>query len=188
MHVTLQRLARSAKRIAGLVFLAAAFAAIPVVIVRTGLGSLGGSFERDFLLGISSAFMGLLASLLGLSLNRTEQYRQGAYTERAKAVQSLLHDARVVKSRALEIARQPGVAGPVLMGVIEHQELLLRNAFEQSVWVGEPGVEAVRRFNAAIARDNLLRLRTPAEVEAAVGPPFDRLRRDLMADLGYVPE
>ncbi len=175
-------------RILGLLVLAAIFSAVPVVVVRLGLGSSPNTFERDFILGISGAYMGLLATLVASSLNRKEQYKQGAYTERAKAVQSLLHDARVVKARAVDLANQPALAGSILASVEESQEILLRNAFEQSVWVGEPGVEAIRRFNAILTRDALLHLKTKAELEAIVVPPFERLRRELMSDLGYVPD
>lgn len=70
------------------VLLAAILTAVAALVLRLGLATVKDTFERDVMVLAAGAVIGGFGSLLARWLSRREEYRKGAYTERARAVQA----------------------------------------------------------------------------------------------------
>lgn len=144
----------------------------------------------DLFIAIIGALLGAGVTLLIQWITRRDSYRQGAYTERAKAVQDLLNHARVVKDAcvAAQAAQGTAQAAAAVQAVDDAKAALLRQGFFHDVWISEDrGVQSVRDFNAAINAGQMQAMSSRHAVEAALDPPFSQLRKALKKDLGFEP-
>jgi hypothetical protein len=146
--------------------------------------------SNDLFIAIVAAVLGALLTLLIQWLTRRDSYRQGAYTERARAVQDLLNHARAVKDscvRAQAVAQAPE-ASAAIQAVEAAKVALMRQAFFHDVWISEDrGVRSVRDFNSRIDGAQMQKLDSRQAVEAALESPFTELRQALKKDLGFQP-
>jgi len=154
------------------------------------------AWPRDALLVIIGGIVALAGGLIVSLVERSEAYKQGSYTERAKAVQDVLATARRVKSNLFpgyweQLRHEPSSGRAYeIVASMKRDELaeLLRQAFHHRVWIGEPGVDAVRRFNRETASvvPLLLDLAMKEQrdlAETTVNEVFDRLELALLDNL-----
>ena len=179
------------KKLGKALLLIVAIATLMALVIRFGVESGEETFERDLALLLAGGLLGVMGNIAVNWLSRTEEYRKGAYTERAKAVQELLDSARVVKQTYLDDWH----ARDAEMGVEreapcfqEGKDDLLRLGFRHDVWVAERGVQAIRDFNSALDPALFGDFSNHGEVEAFLQPHFGALRKALCRDLGFAPE
>ena len=188
--------------------LIAASVVMALGLLRLGLHSPRDAFERDLLLVLTGAALAAVGKTVRDLVIRSEAYRQGAYTERAKAVQEILAVARDVKAACVHtLCGEPGPeeATIALLQILRHppaehlvpereervrvlRDALLRLSWHHRVWIGTRGEQAVRRFLDGTAQAQEMKRGEPREqYESAVGRPFGELENALMGDLGYWP-
>ena len=151
---------------------------------------MGSEMSSGLLTAGVGAILGAAVTLLIQCLGRRDTYRQGAYTERAKAVQDLLNHARVVKDACVhaQAAQNTPNAQAAVKAVDDAKAALLRQAFFHDVWISENrGVQSIRDFNDAINGNQMQAMASRQAVEAALAQPFDQLRKALKKDLGFEP-
>ena len=180
--------------------------ALAFLFVRGGVSANAGSFESSLCLVLAGAALTAAGKAAVDLATRSEAYRQGAYTERAKAVQSVLRFARDLKTRRIDnlIGRLAFVQINPAAVLRDHEEImeslsveLLRETLDVLVWIGRSGEAAVREYVLALglAREVHRAERTwahekaeRARLEVELGATFEVLERALMADLDYTPE
>ena len=146
--------------------------------------------SSDLFIAIVGALLGAGLTLLIQWVTRRDTYRQGAYSERAKAVQDLLNHARAVKDACVLAQAARGTAGAfAAVQAIDHAKAaLLQQAYFHDVWISEErGVQSIRDFNAGVIGNQMQAMASRQAVEAALNQPFDQLRAALKKDLGFMP-
>jgi hypothetical protein len=158
------------------------------------------SLERDIALVVIGGLISVGVAAIYRAATLVAEYRQGAYTERAKAVQLVLSEARTVKAswfgsllgRLTAVGVSPASMDPHTAVVDRLTPSLLLRTWENRVWIGRSGERAVYQFIdglKAVHEHHGNWSTSPsderARLEQAVGEPFGTLERTLMLDLGY---
>lgn len=180
--------------------IAAASFVVGVWAIQQGLKARpGDEFERGLLLTLAGASLAAFAKLLIDAMRRHEVHRQGSYTERAQALQRMMRHLRDVRQVALDAwkAKQRGhhsVNSSNLVEILSPRTaedrladaliMLRNNAFDEDVWLGDGGVQAVRDFNAAVLAMDLGANSLEGAFSDALSEHTTRLRERLKASLG----
>lgn len=132
--------------------------------------------ESGFFYALAGAAIASAGAAVVRAIYRAEAYQQGAYTERASVIQTLLAAARedkdilvVVWQRDYDISRH---------------STLKQLGFHHRPWIGSSGVESVRRYVTATEQIGHRIFQSREEAEAAVDGPFETLYDELMQLLG----
>ena len=172
-----------------LVLLGAVAAAI--ILLRRGLDSPAQSFERELLLVLTGAALAAVGKLVIDLITKTEAYRQGAYTDRAKAVQEILAAARDMKVAALAflmmVPRGQKGSAPGEQLFRKSCDDLLRLAWHHRVWIGKRGENVVREFIESMRKIDNDDNKGKEQLEVEINERFARLEALLMGDLGFWP-
>jgi len=149
--------------------------------------------EGTFLFVLAGGLLAAAAKTAIDILNWAETTRQIAHVERLRAVQRVFERARRVRDHAvIDWRRIHTVLVDNLTGqpqeirlFHDHDETdsqaesLFQKALSEDVWIREDGIDAVRRFRAAIAELDYKGFTTEPEFLAAFNGLMDGLRRDL---------
>lgn len=132
-------------------------------LIRFGVGTKPDTVERALALTVAGAALATLGKTVVDLIMRGEAYKQGSYTERAKAVQRVFQGIREVRElgRVAWAIRNgyayltPGATHDEAETVARERyqtslRELLTLAFTEELWIGQAGVDAVRRFTQAI--------------------------------------
>jgi len=175
--------------------------AVAWLLVRGGVSAPPGSFEASLYLVLAGAALTAVGKSVIDLATRSEAYRQGAYTERAKAVQEVLKQARATMTLALEFVGFTFASGWLVLAKQEggqrEVETQLNEAHERSrdlaryhrVWLGGRGEDAVVEFLEVLSENEAAA--PPQSKEAAgdlIRAALRKLESRLMADLDYTPE
>jgi hypothetical protein len=146
------------------------------------------SLRRELALVLGGTLLGVASAIVTSALQRREGYRQGAYTERAKAVQRLMAEVRKHRGRALsQIALRGTTGAPCIRNYLLDSDNTLRSyAFEETVWIGRTGVQAFREFLESAGVDSrVARARTIEQATVLYNAAFDDLTDYLLDGLGF---
>jgi hypothetical protein len=152
-----------------------------------------GAPAGTFMLVLAGGLLAAAAKTAIEILNWAEATRQATHVERLRAVQRVFQRARRVREQSIQDWRRihtvlvDNLTGQPQEIRLFHDhdetdsqaESLFQKALSEDVWIREEGVDAVRRFKAAIAKLDYDALATEAEFLAAFGALLDTLRRDL---------
>lgn len=152
-------------------------------VLRVGLEAAKETFERELMVLLVGSMLGIISTLIVAWLSQRGEYRKGAYTERAKAVQDLLDHARSVKDACVKVQ-----AGGSVNTLEEAMHALRRRAWWHDIWVGRRGVTEIAKFTDALDAKSIAGMASREEVEKALAAPFEALRRDLCRNLGFQPK
>jgi hypothetical protein len=162
-------------------------------LIRAAMWVGTGSPQGTFMLVLAGGMLAAAGKTAIDILHWAEQTRQAAHVERLRAVRRVFKRARVVREQAvLDWRRIHTVLVDNLTGqpqeirlFHDHDETdaqaesLFRKALSEDLWIREEGIDAVRRFKAAIAKLDYNALATEPEFLSAFGSLMDTLRRDL---------
>lgn len=147
--------------------------------------------ERQWVFFAAGLLGGVLTNVLTNWYLRTDEYRRGAYTERSKAIQAIVNDARDVRDTFVYWWFERG--NPVSMlecakSIEAVKARLFRLALYHEVWIGRRGVDAVIAFNEAVQAADLKAISSGDDAEKFLSPALEELKRQLRRDLGYDPK
>jgi len=197
-----QRRFAASLRFNGLRYLLLAFCLLSAFgLVRAAMWLGTGAPEATFLLVLAGGLLAAAAKTTIDLLNWAEATRQAAHVERLRAMQRVFERARRVRGHAvIDWRRIHTVLVDNLTGqpqeirlFHDHDETdaqaesLFRKALSEDLWIREEGIDAVRRFKAAIARLDYNALATEAEFFAEFNSLMDILRRDLALAATGIP-
>lgn len=171
----------------------AALLALAFVLIRLGIAQPPASFEGGLCLTLAGAVLAAFGKTLIDAINRGESYRQGAYTVRAEAVQRVCRAARECRELFLAAWAQtrpnrwpPEADEPEYLDELDRRLLEMRNAaFDDHVWLGEAGVQAVRDFRDQVTELQLEEFENKDAATGAFNQCFDCLDRELKIGLGF---
>jgi hypothetical protein len=170
-----------------------------VGLVRAAMWEGSGSPLGTFMLALAGGLLAAGAKTAIDILNWADATRQASHVERVRAVQRVYQRARIVREHAvIDWRRMHTVLVDHLMGKAQeirlfhnHDEAdrnaegLFRKALSEDVWIREDGVDAVRRFKAAIAVLDYERIATEDEFVAEFNALMNTLRHELaLASIG----
>lgn len=152
-----------------------------------------GKPEATFMLALAGGLLAAAAKTAIDILKWAEESRQAAHVERVRAVQRVFQRARVVREQAiLDWRRIHTVLVDNLSGTSQQirlfhdhdetdrqAEALFHKALAEEVWIRLDGIDAVRRFKAAIVRLDYDALGTESDFLATFNALMDGLRHDL---------
>lgn len=191
---TKQKRLAASLRFNGLRYLVLAFCLLSSFgLVRAAMSLGTGAPEATFLLVLAGGLLAAAAKTAIDVLSWAEATRQATHLERLRGVQRVFDRARRVKDQAvIDWRRIHTVLVDNLTGQPQEirlfhdhdetdtqAEALFRKALSEDVWIRDEGIDAVRRFKAAIAKLDYDALATEPEFLAAFVALMDTLRRDL---------
>jgi hypothetical protein len=167
--------------------------------VRAASSAAAGSGEQGFLFTLAGVAVAAAGKSIVDVAMRGETYRQGAYTERARAVQRVLQAARTARAAgggAWLANQQVVISGGGNFDIdrrydeaIEAHGIAIATvsgtAFEEDVWLGMEGVDAARRFADTVQRLQFDAFETRTTYLAVVTAEMEKLRASLLAGLGF---